>query len=72
MKVLWRSIGIVWEIGYMIVIPAVVFGFLGAWLDKLWGLSPLLLICGLALAFVVSAIAVAHRVRDFVSSMNRP
>lgn len=67
---LWQGLGLVWEIGYIITLPAVALGFLGAWLDKRWDLSPLFVLCGLALAFLLSTFAVVRSVRTFVSSMN--
>ncbi len=58
-----RTVGLVWELGYMIAIPAFVFGFAGAYLDKWFGTSPLFVLCGLVVAFGSSAYAVYHLVQ---------
>jgi len=50
--------GLVGEIGYLIAIPAVLFGFGGAYLDKQIHTTPLFMLLGLCLAFVTSGMAV--------------
>jgi hypothetical protein len=62
----WMALGLVWEIGYIIAIPAFVFGFGGAYLDKYLGLSPLLMLAGLLLALIVSGFAIYHKVRKVI------
>ncbi len=62
-----QLLGLVSEIGFLIALPAVAFGFGGAWLDKISGTSPLLLIVGLALALAGSTLAVWHRIKPFLS-----
>ena len=61
---LWAGVSLVWELGYIIAVPAVAFGFLGAWIDKKYAVSPLFLALGLALAFVCSSIVVLRKVRE--------
>ena len=43
----WSAVGLAWELGYMIAIPAVVLGFGGAYLDKYLQTSPLFMLIGL-------------------------
>ncbi len=63
------AVGLVWELGYLIAIPAFAFGFGGAYLDKRYDLSPLFLILGLALALTLSGFAVYRRVKEINSSL---
>lgn len=52
-----------WELGYTIAIPIAVLGFGGAWLDKKFGTSPLLILIGIALSITISGIAVYRKVK---------
>jgi hypothetical protein len=63
----WIGLGFAWELGYTITVPAVLFGFLGRLADKQLGTSPLLLFCGIGLAFICSAIIVAKSLRRILS-----
>jgi F0F1-type ATP synthase assembly protein I len=65
---LWEMLGLVGQIGYIIAIPAFVFGFAGAYADKSLGTSPWLLIAGLALALLTSTIAVFRIVKRVLPS----
>ena len=63
-----QMLGLVGEIGTMIAVPAVLFGFGGAYLDKNMETSPLFVIAGLALALISSSLAVWHRIQPFLNS----
>jgi F0F1-type ATP synthase assembly protein I len=60
------AIRLAWSFGYIIAIPAVLFGFGGAYLDKALGPSPLFLILGLAIALTLSAFGIYRRVKEIV------
>ncbi len=60
----WAALQLAWEMGYMISIPAVIFGFGGAYLDKHFHTSPLFIAVGLVLALGLSAITVIRKVRS--------
>jgi F0F1-type ATP synthase assembly protein I len=64
----WGAVSLVFELGYIIAIPAVVFGFAGAHGDKYMETSPLLTISGLACAFLLSAFVVIRRVKAVTQS----
>jgi F0F1-type ATP synthase assembly protein I len=66
---MWKALSLVGEIGYLIAIPAVVFGFTGGYLDKHYGTSPILVLVGLLLALLLSGYAVYRRVKAVVSSL---
>lgn len=59
----WEALGLVFELGYLIAIPAFLFGFGGAHLDKIYGTSPLGVIAGLIIALLISSFAVYRRVQ---------
>ncbi len=62
----WTPLVLAGELGLIIAIPVVVLAFGGAWLDKQYGTSPLLLISGCIIAFLLSAIAVVRKVRGVI------
>jgi F0F1-type ATP synthase assembly protein I len=55
-----------WSLGYIIALPAVLFGFSGAYLDRTLGTSPWFLLGSLALAMGLSAIGVYRRLREVI------
>lgn len=63
---LWLTVQLAWHLGYIIAIPAVVFGFGGAYLDRTWGTSPLFILLGFALATVLSSWGVLRKVREIL------
>lgn len=63
---MWDVMGFAWELGFLIAIPAFLFGFGGAYLDRYVGTSPLFLFLGLAFALCSSAYAVYKRVKTFI------
>ena len=46
------------QLGFMIAVPAAVFGFGGAHLDRVWGTSPLFILLGLGIAVASSSLMV--------------
>lgn len=63
----WEMLSLAGQIGYIVAIPAFVFGFGGALLDKRLETVPWLMIAGFGLAFTVSAITLARLVRRMLS-----
>jgi F0F1-type ATP synthase assembly protein I len=51
------------EMGYVIALPALLFGIGGSQLDKTIGTSPLFFILGLGLALTASCLWIAHTVK---------
>ena len=60
------SLRLAWNLGYIIAIPAVVFGFGGAYLDKLLGTSPLCILTGFVLAALISGIGVYRKLKEII------
>jgi F0F1-type ATP synthase assembly protein I len=63
-----QMFGLFGEIGYLIAIPAVLFGFGGAYLDRTLGTSPLFILTGMALAIAISILAVWRRIKPLLDS----
>lgn len=57
------ALKLVFELGYIIAIPIVLFGFGGAYADKAWGTSPWMLLLGIALAATISIIGVIRKIK---------
>ncbi|OGJ59432.1 hypothetical protein A2881_05610 [Candidatus Peribacteria bacterium RIFCSPHIGHO2_01_FULL_55_13] len=58
------GLGFAWDLGYTIAVPAVVLGLGGAYLDEnVFDTSPLFLLAGLLLAFVISFSVIAGKIR---------
>ncbi|KKW32567.1 MAG: hypothetical protein UY77_C0019G0016 [Candidatus Uhrbacteria bacterium GW2011_GWA2_53_10] len=60
---LWLALRLAWTLGYLIALPAVGFGFGGAYLDKKLGSSPFFLLAGFIIAAVLSFIAIKRRLK---------
>lgn len=60
------AVRLAWSLGYIIAIPAVLFGFSGAYLDKHFGSSPWIVLFSLVLAMVLSAIGVYRRLKEIL------
>lgn len=61
---MWMAFGLVFELGYLIALPAFILGFGGAYADKYFGTTPLCIVGGLALALFLSAVSVYHKVKE--------
>ena len=67
---LWLSVQLAWHLGYIIAIPAVLFGFGGAYLDRIWGTSPLFILLGFALAALLSAWGVVQKIKRILPNVH--
>ncbi len=65
---LWMVAQLAWSIGWIVAIPAVLFGFGGAFLDKTLGPSPIFILLGFTLAVVLSAVGVYRKVKQILRS----
>ena len=63
---LFLAVRLAWNFGYIIAIPAVVFGFGGASLDRQFGTSPTFILIGFAIALVLSGLGIWRVVRAIV------
>ena len=64
------GLGFAWELGYTIATPAVLFGLGGGYLDRhVFGTSPLFLLAGMLLAFVISFSIISNKIRMITKNM---
>ena len=63
---LWLAVQLVWDMGWIIAIPAVVFGFGGAYLDKTFHTLPVFILLGLGIALLFSFIALKRKLKDII------
>lgn len=64
----WTLVGLAGQIGYIIAIPAVLFGFGGAYLDKRLCTSPAFVLLGLSLALTSSMFGVWRIIRQVMDA----
>jgi F0F1-type ATP synthase assembly protein I len=62
------SLRLAWNLGYIIALPAVLFGFGGAYADKHFGTSPWLILMGFTLAILISGIGVYRKVKEILGA----
>lgn len=62
------AVRLAWSIGWIVAIPAVLFGFCGAAMDKAYRTSPLFLIVGLAMAMTLSGVGVWRMLKRILST----
>jgi hypothetical protein len=63
----WSALNLAFELGYMIAIPALVFGFAGAYADKAWGTGPYLMLAGFVLALLSSGLAIWRKIKKVIA-----
>ena len=62
------SLSLVWELGYTITIPLVLFALLGRLLDRKLGTGPWLLLIGIILSIVASSWAVGIKAKKIIDA----
>lgn len=60
------ALGLAWNLGYMIVVPILVFGIGGVFLDKKLDSFPLFVFIGFVLAMTVSLGVVYVKTKDII------
>ena len=60
------AVRLVWDMGWIIAIPAVALGFGGAYLDRQFGTSPIFILVGLGLALVLSFLGVKRKLKEIL------
>lgn len=57
------ALKVFWELGFVIAVPVALFAFGGAFLDRLLGTSPVILLGGIALSLAASALGVYRMIQ---------
>jgi len=65
----WSALGLAWELGYLIIIPLIVFGLGGRGLDQWLGTSPWLFLSGMVLAVVLTTIFLIRKFSQLLRQM---
>ena len=60
------AVRLAWNFGYIIAIPAALFGFTGAYLDKTWDTSPVLILIGFAIAIALSSLGIWRALKEIL------
>ena len=68
--VLGQVLSLAWDLGYIIVVPLVVFALGGRLLDKHFGTSPLLLLAGIFISLALSTIGVYRLTKKITASLD--
>lgn len=68
---LMLAVRLAWNFGYIIAIPAVAFGFGGAYLDKQYGTSPTFILIGFALAMLLSGLGIWRMIREITREQGK-
>lgn len=70
-EVFYRTIGLAWELGYIITIPLVVLAVFGRFLDKKYSASPIFLLLGILLAIAVSGVLVFRKTKKILEDASK-
>ncbi|MDD4628414.1 MAG: AtpZ/AtpI family protein [Candidatus Peribacteraceae bacterium] len=62
------SLRLAWNLGYIIALPAVIFGLGGAYADKYYHTSPWFLLSGFTVAILLSGIGVYRKVKEILAN----
>ena len=62
------SLRLAWSLGYIVAIPTVALGLGGAYVDKLYGTSPIFILIGFVLAAVIAGLGVYRKVKEILAS----
>ena len=61
---LFLALRLAWSMGFIIALPAFLFGFGGAYLDTIVNTSPLFLILGLSCSLLISFIGIKRKIHE--------
>jgi len=62
----WSSLGLAWELGYIIAVPLIIFALAGRFLDKRLGTSPFLLLVGILISIGMTSWLVYRKTKEVI------
>jgi hypothetical protein len=65
----FQAIGYAWQFGYTIVVPLIVLGIGGRWLDRKFGTHPWLFLAGVVVSIAISSIALTIKALKIMRSI---
>ncbi len=63
---MWVALKLVWEMGYVIAIPLVIFGLTGRLFDKKLHTAPLLFLAGIVLSVAATSLWMTKKMKQFM------
>lgn len=63
------ALNLAWELGYVIALPLVGLALLGRWLDRRWESSPLMLLVGVVVAFIITSIWLFIKIKELTRQL---
>lgn len=67
---MWMALQVAYELGYLIALPIVILGIGGAWMDKKFATSPLFILIGITLSFIITSIGVFRKITIITDKIN--
>lgn len=70
-RALWQALSLAWELGYLIVVPLLLFGLGGRWLDHILGTSPWLFLGGMAMAVAMTTVFLVRKFAKIIRDLDQ-
>lgn len=67
---MWLALDVAYQLGYLIALPIVILGFGGAYADKQFGTSPIFLLIGIVLSFIITTVGAFRKIKDITDTIN--
>jgi len=71
-RALWQALNLSWELGYLIVVPLLIFGLGGRWLDSKHDTSPWLFLGGMAMAVAMTTVFLVRKFAKIIRDLDQP
>jgi len=62
----WAALMLAGELGFLIILPLLIFALAGRWLDQKFGTSPWLFLSGTLLAIIVTSIILIRKIQSII------
>lgn len=66
----WQALGLAWELGYLIIVPLIIFALAGRWADQQFGTSPWLFLGGMTLAIITTTIFLVRKFSGLIRDID--
>lgn len=61
-----QMLGLAWELGYVIALPLIFFGYIGKWVDSRFSTKPWFALLGVVIAITSTTIWLTRRIREYI------
>ena len=69
--IFFKTLGLAWQLGYIIAVPLVIFAISGRFLDRKYDASPVFLLSGMLLAIIVSGLLVFRKTKKILEDSSK-